>query len=88
MSVDFLQQHSYDSFDFSDLNNSMPAVGTKLEGLLMDELEEDFNPRACENFSNVSQNFIINNNNGNLLPPSSPPPLCKSSFKNKVLFQI
>lgn len=58
-------------------------MGTKLEGLLMDELEEDFNPRACEHNSNntnlQSNNFILNNynGNGNLIPPSSPPPLCK-----------
>lgn len=34
--------------DISDLDVNVPSVGTKLEGLLMDELEEDFNPRAYE----------------------------------------
>ncbi|XP_017798579.1 PREDICTED: PTB domain-containing engulfment adapter protein 1-like isoform X2 [Habropoda laboriosa] len=29
-----------------------PSVGTKLEGLLMDEFEEDFNPRAYESAAN------------------------------------
>ncbi|XP_054280730.1 PTB domain-containing engulfment adapter protein 1 [Macrosteles quadrilineatus] len=56
--------------------DTVPTVGTKLEGLLMDELEEDFNPRACENnTNNGTPSFIVNNNNGILLPPSSPPPL-------------
>lgn len=55
----------------SDINT--PAVGTKLEGLLIEELEDDFNPRAYENNSST-QNFIANNGNSSS-NTSSPPPL-------------
>lgn len=40
----------------------MPSVGTKLEGLLMDEFEEDFNPRAYETATNGLANHQSNNN--------------------------
>ncbi|EZA50710.1 hypothetical protein DMN91_000139 [Ooceraea biroi] len=40
----------------------MPSVGTKLEGLLMDEFEEDFNPRAYETAANGLANHQSNNN--------------------------
>ncbi|KAG8253614.1 PTB domain-containing engulfment adapter protein 1 [Homalodisca vitripennis] len=71
----FFQSKPFTDTDLIGDINSGPTVGTKLEGLLMDELEEDFNPRACENLANNSQCII--NNNGNILPPSpsSPPPL-------------
>jgi len=37
------------SFEKSaDLISDTPSVGTKLEGLLLDELDDDFNPRAFE----------------------------------------
>lgn len=67
-----------------------PSVGTKLEGLLMDEFEEDFNPRAYETASNGTMNHQTNHNsllNGQISPSSnffsqsngitSPPPLRK-----------
>ncbi|KAK9299597.1 hypothetical protein QLX08_007410 [Tetragonisca angustula] len=40
-----------------------PSVGTKLEGLLMDEFEEDFNPRAYESTANGLTNHQTNYNN-------------------------
>lgn len=67
----------------------MPSVGTKLEGLLMDEFEENFNPRAYEAAVNGLANHQSNNNpllNGqvssgtNFFSQSngtSPPPLCR-----------
>lgn len=68
----------------------MPSVGTKLEGLLMDEFEEDFNPRAYETAANGLANHQSNNNpllNGQISAgtnfflqsngTTSPPPLCK-----------
>lgn len=68
----------------------MPSVGTKLEGLLMDEFEEDFNPRAYETAANGLVNHQSNNGallNGQISSgsnffsqsngTSSPPPLCK-----------
>lgn len=39
-----------------------PSVGTKLEGLLMDEFEEDFNPRAYETAVNGLANYQANHN--------------------------
>lgn len=67
-----------------------PSVGTKLEGLLMDEFEEDFNPRAYETAANGSTNHQSSHNsllngqvssNSNFFSQSngttSPPPLCK-----------
>lgn len=67
-----------------------PSVGTKLEGLLMDEFEEDFNPRAYETAANgltnhqSSHNSLLNgqvSSNSNFFSQSngttSPPPLCK-----------
>lgn len=68
----------------------MPSVGTKLEGLLMDEFEEDFNPRAYETAANGLANHQSNNNpllNGQVSSgtnffsqsngTTNPPPLCK-----------
>ncbi|XP_012270103.1 PTB domain-containing engulfment adapter protein 1 [Orussus abietinus] len=40
----------------------VPSVGTKLEGLLMDEFEEDFNPRAYESTANGVANSHPTNN--------------------------
>jgi len=45
---------------------AVPAVGTRLQGLLLDEDLDDFNPRAEEN------------NNGNYDNSQSVPPPCKS----------
>lgn len=69
---------------------STPSVGTKLEGLLMDEFEEDFNPRAYETATNGLTNHQSNSNsllNGQVSSGSnffsqsngtiSPPPLRK-----------
>jgi len=70
----------------------MPSVGTKLEGLLMDEFEEDFNPRAYETAANGLTNHQSNNNpllNGQISSlnffsqsngTTSPPPLRKYIF--------
>lgn len=58
------QIHDFFSLFFSDA----PSVGTKLEGLLLDELDDDFNPRAFE-ISQPAFNNISNNNGA--------PPLCK-----------
>lgn len=69
----------------------LPSVGTKLEGLLMDEFEEDFNPRAFETATNGLASHQSNNNaliNGQLSGlnfsqsngTTSPPPLCKYSL--------
>lgn len=54
-----------------------PAVGTKLEGLLLNEFDQDndFDPRSYENEHNSSQPF--SNMNGNA---TNPPPLCKFFF--------
>lgn len=64
-----------------------PSVGTKLEGLLMDEFEEDFNPRAYESMANGLTNHQTNLLNGQVSSNSnffsqsngttSPPPLCE-----------
>jgi hypothetical protein len=53
-----------------------PSVGTKLEGLLLDELEEDFNPRAYEQMpSNINNSSSVTLSNSNGSVPS--PPLCE-----------
>jgi hypothetical protein len=62
--------------DFTLLPSFLPSVGTKLEGLLLDELEEDFNPRAYEQMtSNINNNgsLPLSNSNGS----ASSPPLCE-----------
>lgn len=87
------------SFDDNFLENepvSTPSVGTKLEGLLMDEFEEDFNPRAYETAANGLTNHQSNNNsllNGQVSSGSnffsqsngttSPPPLLAPPPKTK-----
>ncbi|XP_068982878.1 PTB domain-containing engulfment adapter protein 1-like [Bombus flavifrons] len=73
-----------------------PSVGTKLEGLLMDEFEEDFNPRAYETAANgltnhqSSHNNLLNgqvSSNSNFFSQSngttSPPPLLAPPPKAK-----
>ncbi|KOC68657.1 PTB domain-containing adapter protein ced-6 [Habropoda laboriosa] len=73
-----------------------PSVGTKLEGLLMDEFEEDFNPRAYESAANGLGNHQTNHNsllngqvssNSNFFSQSngttSPPPLLAPPPKAK-----
>ncbi|XP_063217756.1 PTB domain-containing engulfment adapter protein 1 isoform X2 [Bacillus rossius redtenbacheri] len=50
-----------------------PAVGTKLEGLLLDELEEDFNPRAFERGSSVGAASATNGSTSPT-PLLAPPP--------------
>jgi hypothetical protein len=87
------------SFDDDFMGNNsapMPSVGTKLEGLLMDEFEEDFNPRAYETAANGLANHQSNNNaffNGQISSGSnffsqsngtiSPPPLLAPPPKTK-----
>lgn len=87
------------SFDDDFIGNeamSTPSVGTKLEGLLMDEFEEDFNPRAYETAANGLLNHRTNNNallNGQLSSTTnifsqsngttSPPPLLAPPPKAK-----
>lgn len=69
--------------DFNDMNGSAPpvpprhfentpTVGTKLEGLLLNEIEQDddFDPRSFEN--STSHGFPGMNGNS-----TSPPPLCE-----------
>ncbi|PBC27744.1 PTB domain-containing adapter protein ced-6 [Apis cerana cerana] len=54
------------TFDDNFMGNEptpTPSVGTKLEGLLMDEFEEDFNPRAYESAINGLANHQTNHNN-------------------------
>ncbi|XP_075219227.1 PTB domain-containing adapter protein ced-6 isoform X2 [Lycorma delicatula] len=70
----------------SDLTVNRPSVGTKLEGLLMDELEEDFNPRAYESStqpetSHLTLHSQVQNYNGNPVttPPLLAPPPPKAS---------
>jgi len=54
----------------------LPSVGTKLEGLLLDELEEDFNPRAYEQMTgNINNNGSLTSSNLN--GSASSPPLCE-----------
>ncbi|XP_054015993.1 PTB domain-containing engulfment adapter protein 1-like [Hylaeus anthracinus] len=73
-----------------------PSVGTKLEGLLMDEFEEDFNPRAFESAVNGITNHQTNHSsllngqissNSNFFSQSngttSPPPLLAPPPKAK-----
>ncbi|XP_003488547.1 PTB domain-containing engulfment adapter protein 1 [Bombus vancouverensis nearcticus] len=74
-----------------------PSVGTKLEGLLMDEFEEDFNPRAYETATangltnhQSSHNNLLNgqvSSNSNFFSQSngttSPPPLLAPPPKAK-----
>lgn len=53
------------TFDDDFMGNEpapVPSVGTKLEGLLMDEFEEDFNPRAYESAANGLGNHQTNHN--------------------------
>ncbi|XP_057322037.1 PTB domain-containing engulfment adapter protein 1-like [Microplitis mediator] len=88
--------------DFMSNNESSPSiqspvVGTKLEGLLMDEFEEDFNPRAYETtangFGNHQNNnslsngqstspFVSSNGNGTTPPLLAPPPKVKDSRRH------
>ncbi|XP_067003317.2 PTB domain-containing engulfment adapter protein 1 [Anabrus simplex] len=63
-------------FGDDDFMSEVPAVGTKLEGLLLDELEEDddFNPRAYEPSpgNGAASSALFAGTNGSA---SSPPPL-------------
>lgn len=54
-------EKSFDD-DFMGESTPTPSVGTKLEGLLMDEFEEDFNPRAYETAANGLANYQTNHN--------------------------
>ncbi|XP_011301628.1 PTB domain-containing engulfment adapter protein 1 [Fopius arisanus] len=81
--------------DFMDKQVPTPVVGTKLEGLLMDEFEEeeeDFNPRAYETASNgfslnscsiangeATSPFASTNGTSTSPPLLAPPPKAKDS---------
>ncbi|KAK9504369.1 hypothetical protein O3M35_010717 [Rhynocoris fuscipes] len=71
------------SFEKNSFISDAPTVGTKLEGLLLDELDDDFNPRANEvptNGVQKSQTNLLRNNNG---PPPllAPPPKTNNARK-------
>ncbi len=74
--------HRYNFFQkyFRRKQSPDPSVGTRLEGLLLDELDDDFNPRAYEQSvsDQKSQSSPVNN--------TSPvtPPMCK--YVDEVLF--
>ncbi|KAL0267623.1 UNVERIFIED_CONTAM: hypothetical protein PYX00_009839 [Menopon gallinae] len=62
-----------------DNTTTQPSVGTKLEGLLLDDLEDDFNPRAYEAESQSKSTTSTSPSNAfngiSVSPPSlSPPP--------------
>lgn len=58
------------AFEKNSFIGEIPAVGTKLEGLLLDELDDDFNPRA---FENTNTSPTTNGNPPLLAPPPKPP---------------
>lgn len=68
------------SFISDMLSSNQPSVGTKLEGLLLNELDEDdFNPRAYERLPSSNNNNSANvmfSTNGSTSPPPllAPPP--------------
>uniref|UniRef100_A0A224XPC1 Putative cell death protein 6 n=2 Tax=Panstrongylus TaxID=65342 RepID=A0A224XPC1_9HEMI len=70
------------SFEKNAFISDIPSVGTKLEGLLLDELDDDFNPRAYEtqtnNVQKSQQNLLLNNNGP---PPLLAPPPKTSTRK-------
>lgn len=87
-------EKSFDDNFMGSESASTPSVGTKLEGLLMDEFEEDFNPRAYESAVNGLTNHQTNHNsvlNGQVSSSTfsqsngstSPPPLLAPPPKAK-----
>jgi len=63
---------------FRDLTSpiSEPSVGTKLQGLLLDEIDEDFNPRATEsNNTSISSALTSTPFSSNGVNSTSPAPL-------------
>lgn len=70
--------------------SSAPSVGTKLEGLLLDEMDEDFNPRAEEQ-SGFSSNsmppapslFPVTNGVSSSPAPLLAPPPSKSAVRGR-----
>lgn len=70
-----------DDFLRDNVNSNQPSVGTKLEGLLLDDLEDDFNPRAFEGHAqttakpvnHTSPTGLFNGNSTSPPPLSSPP---------------
>ncbi|KAJ9591282.1 hypothetical protein L9F63_002185, partial [Diploptera punctata] len=77
-----------DSFISDMLSTNQPSVGTKLEGLLLNELDEDdFNPRAyeCLPSNNNSGNVTFNTNGSTTSPPLlAPPPKSSDPFKEDL----
>lgn len=66
------------TFDFSSYSNETkisPSVGTRLEGLLLNEMENNFDPRT-------------NNNVTTTTTSSTPPPLCMYSDFELLCGQI
>ncbi|XP_034951385.1 PTB domain-containing engulfment adapter protein 1-like [Chelonus insularis] len=83
---------TFDDDFITNESTTAPIVGTKLEGLLMEEFEEDFNPRAYEtaangfdshsnSISNGQLSSPLNSINGNSPTPPllAPPPKAKDS---------
>lgn len=56
-----------------------PTVGTRLEGLLLDELEDDFNPRAFERSAKEQSKSSSSPVTTGL---SVTPPVCMYQLKN------
>lgn len=46
-----------------------PLVGTRLEGLLLDELDDDFNPRAFESSVKETKTQSLSVNTSPVTPP-------------------
>nr|CAD7402709.1 unnamed protein product [Timema cristinae] len=78
-----------DDFLSDMIPSSQPTVGTKLEGLLLDELEEDFNPRAYEgNSVGVAGIFPASNGSTSSPPLLAPPPKVSRDFSRRTNCQV
>ncbi|XP_034230205.1 PTB domain-containing adapter protein ced-6 isoform X2 [Thrips palmi] len=75
----------------NQVTSSAPSVGTKLEGLLLDEMDEDFNPRAEENsvapsntsVPSVANPFPMTNGISSTPAPLLAPPPSKSAVRGR-----
>nr|CAD7263474.1 unnamed protein product [Timema shepardi] len=78
-----------DDFLSDMIPSSQPTVGTKLEGLLLDELEDDFNPRACEgNSAGVAGIFPASNGSASSPPLLAPPPKVSRDFSRRTTSHV
>nr|CAD7195843.1 unnamed protein product [Timema douglasi] len=78
-----------DDFLSDMIPSSQPTVGTKLEGLLLDELEDDFNPRACEgNSVGVAGIFPASNGSASSPPLLAPPPKVSRDFSRRTTSHV